>query len=45
MYLASPGVRILAFSWARPAILAAGRGKGGNVFLLSLPCHSFSFLA
>ena len=36
---------ILAYSWARPAILAAGKGRGGMfLFLLSLHFHSFSFL-
>ena len=36
---------ILAYSWARPAILAAGKGRGGMfLFLLFLHCHSFSFL-
>ena len=36
---------ILTYSWARPAILAAGKGRGGVfLFLLFLHCHSFSFL-
>ena len=38
---------ILAYSWARPAILAAGKGRGGMflfLFLLFLHFHSFSFL-
>ena len=36
---------ILAYSWVRPAILAAGKGRGGMfLFLLFLHCHSFSFL-
>ena len=26
----------LASSWARPAILVAGKGKGGNVFISSV---------
>ena len=31
--------------WARPAIFAAGKGRGGMfLFLLFLHCHSFSFL-
>ena len=31
MYFASPGVQMkLAYSWARPAILAAGKGRGGG---------------
>ena len=33
----------LAYSWARPAILAAGKGKGG-MFLFLLFLHSFIFL-
>ena len=34
---------ILAYSWARPATLAAGRGRGGMfLFLLFLHFHSFS---
>ena len=33
----------LAYSWARPAIFAAGKGRGGIfLFLLFLHCHSFS---
>ena len=37
---------ILAYSCARPAILAVGKGRGGmNVSISSfLHCHSFSFL-
>ena len=36
---------ILAYSWARPAILAAGKGRGGMfLFLLFLHCHSISLL-
>ena len=36
---------ILAYSWTRPAVLAAGKGRGGFfLFLLFLHCHSFSFL-
>ena len=36
---------ILAYSWAMPASLAAGKGRGGMFsFLLFLHCHSFSFL-
>ena len=36
---------ILAYSWARPAILAAGKGIAGMfLFLLFLHFHSFSFL-
>ena len=36
---------ILAYSWARPAVLAAGKGRGGMfLFLLFLHFHSFSFL-
>ena len=34
---------ILAYSWARPAILVAGKGRGGVfLFLLFLHFHSFS---
>ena len=34
-----------AYSWARPTILAAGKGRGGMLlFLLFLHFHSFSFL-
>ena len=37
---------ILAYIWARPAILAAGKGRGGiYVFLLFLHFHSFSSLS
>ena len=32
---------ILAYSWARPAVLAAGKGRGGMFFLLFL--HFLSF--
>ena len=36
---------ILAYSWARPAILVAGKGRGGIfLFLLFLHFHSCSFL-
>ena len=36
---------ILAYSWARPAILAAGKDRGGMfLFVLFLHFHSFSFL-
>ena len=44
---------ILAYSWARPAILVAGKGRGGNVFISSvsslsllffIPCPSLSSL-
>ena len=34
---------ILAYSWARPAILVAGKGRG-DVFFLLLFLHSFLFL-
>ena len=46
VYPASLGVQlILAYSWARPAILAAGKGRGGMfLFLLFLHFHSFSSL-
>ena len=41
MYLTSPEVQlILAYSWARPAILVAGKGRGGMfLFLLFLHFH------
>ena len=47
MYLVSPGCTtdqlILAYSWARPATLAAVGGRGGMfLFLLFLHFHSFS---
>ena len=32
-----------AYSWAMPAILAAGKGRGVFIFLLFLHFHSFSF--
>ena len=36
---------ILAYNRARPAVLAAGKGRGGMFsFLLFLHCHSCSFL-
>ena len=36
---------VLAYSWARPAILVVGKGRGGKfLFLLFLHFHSFSFL-
>ena len=36
---------ILAYSWTRPAILVAGKGRGGMfLFLLFLHFHSFSSL-
>ena len=41
------GIQLIsAYNWARPVILAAGKGRGGDVFLflLFLHCHSFSFL-
>ena len=34
---------ILAYSWARPAILVAGKGRG-NVFISSVSSLSFLFL-
>ena len=38
------GVQLrLAYSWARPAILAAGKGRGGNVFISSVVFHFCSF--
>ena len=40
-----PGVQlILAYSWARPAILVAGKGRGGNVFISSVSSLSFLVL-
>ena len=35
---------ILAYSWARPAILVVGKGRGGNVFISSVSSLSFLFL-
>ena len=35
---------ILAYSWAKPAILVAGKGRGGNVFISSVSSLSFLFL-
>ena len=36
VYLTSPGVQpILAYSWARPAILVAGKGKGKCFYSVS----------
>ena len=35
---------ILAYSWARPAILIVGKGRGGNVFISSVSSLSFLFL-
>ena len=32
---------ILAYSWARPAILAAGKGRGGMFLFLFLHFHTF----
>ena len=40
VYLTSPGHLILAYSWARSAILVAGKGRGGMfLFLLFLRFH------
>ena len=36
---------ILAYSWARSAILEASKIKGGNVFISSVSSLSFLFLA
>ena len=37
---------ILAYSWARPAVLAAGKGRGGMFFFISsVPSLSFIFLS
>ena len=35
---------ILAYSWARPAILVVGKGRGGYVFVSSVSSLSFLFL-
>ena len=35
---------ILAYSWARPGVLAAGKDRVGGVFISSVPSLSFSFL-
>ena len=35
---------ILAYSWARPAILIAGKGRGGIFFISSVSSISFLFL-
>ena len=35
---------ILTYSWANPAILAAGKYRGGNVFISSVSSLSFIFL-
>ena len=32
---------ILAYSWARPAILVADKGRGGDVFISSVSSLSF----
>ena len=41
VYLTLPGVKVIfAYSWARPAILAEGKGRGGMfLFLLFLHFH------
>ena len=45
MCLTSPGVQLMfAYSWARPAILAEGKGRG-NVFISSVSSLSFIFLS
>ena len=36
---------ILAYSWVRPAILAAGNGRWGDVFISSVSSLSFIFLS
>ena len=44
-YVTWPGVQlILTYSWAKPAILAASKGRGG-MFLSRLFLHCHSFLA
>ena len=35
---------ILAYSWARPAVVEVGKGRGGNVFISSVSSLSFLFL-
>ena len=35
---------ILAYSWARPAVLVAGKGRGGMFFISSVSSLSFLFL-
>ena len=49
MYLVSPGHPILAYSWARPAILVVGKGRGGMFlfcFFSFIPVpHSSLFLS
>ena len=35
---------VLAYSWARPAVLVAGKSRGGNVFISSVFSLSFMFL-
>ena len=43
--LRNRGVQLrLAFSLARPAILLAGKCRGGNVFISSVSSFSFPFL-
>ena len=43
MYLASLGVQlILAYSWAKPAIVVAGKGKGECFISSVFHFHSFS---
>ena len=42
MYLASPG---RAYKWARPAVLAAGKGKGWGGVISSVSSLSFIFLS
>ena len=55
LYLASLGCPTdIAYGWARPAIIVAGKGRGGDVFtssfssllflFLFLPCSSLSSL-
>ena len=44
MYLTSPGRPTdIGYSWARPAILIAGKGRRGNVFITSVASLSFLF--
>ena len=36
---------MLIYSWARPAVLATGKGRGGMLFLLFLHFLSFPFIS
>ena len=46
MFLCHWGLQlILAYSWARHAILEAGKGREGNAFISSVSSLSFIFLS